>query len=152
MQLHLALRIRPWLRIRRVTLADAGAPYGEAIREPDDVARIAQALIGDAAEERFIVLVLDIKNRVLGFTEAGRGCVDSCPVDPRTVFRTAIALGASGIVASHCHPSGDPRPSAEDIALTKRLKAAGDLLGIQLLDHVIVTDTATVSMLGRGDL
>jgi DNA repair protein RadC len=54
------------------------------------------------------------------------------------------------IVAAHCHPSGDPRSSAEDIALTKRLQAAGELLGIQLLDHVIVTDTATVSMLDRG--
>jgi DNA repair protein RadC len=140
------------LRVRRVTLADAGAPYGEPVREPADVARIAQALIGDAAEERFIVVHLDVKNRVLGFTEAGRGSIDSCPVDPRTVFRTAIALGASGIVASHCHPSGDATPSPEDLALTKRLQAAGELLGIKLLDHVVVTDTATVSMLSRGDL
>ena len=91
-----------------------------------------------------------MKNRVLGFTIAAVGAIDSCPVDPRTVFRTAVALGASGIVASHCHPSGDPSPSHEDIELTKRLKAAGDLLGIQLLDHVIVTDTARVSFRERG--
>lgn len=91
-----------------------------------------------------------MKNRVLGFTIAAVGAIDSCPVDPRTVFRAAVALGASGIVASHCHPSGDPTPSKDDIELTKRLKAAGDLLGIQLLDHVIVTDTARVSLRERG--
>ena len=140
------------LRVRRVKLADAGAPYGEPVREPGDVARIAQALIGDAAQENFLVIFLDIKNRVLGFTTAAVGAIDSCPVDPRTVYRTAVALGASGIVASHSHPSGDPTPSREDIELTKRLKAAGDLLGIQLLDHVIVTDTARLSFRERGIL
>jgi DNA repair protein RadC len=138
------------LRVRRVKLADAGAPYGEPIRQPGDVGRIVQALIGDAAQEHFCVLILDVKNRVLGFTIAAVGAIDSCPVDPRTVYRTAVALGASGIVASHSHPSGDPTPSREDIELTKRLKAAGDLLGIQLLDHVIVTDTARVSFRERG--
>ena len=62
----------------------------------------------------------------------------------------AIVLGASGIIAAHCHPSGDATPSAEDIALTKRLKHAADLLGIQLLDHVVVTERTCVSLRERG--
>ncbi len=138
------------LRVRRVKLADAGAPYGERVRAPDDVARIAQVLIGDCAQELFLVFHLDIKNRVLGFSEIGRGGIDVCPVDARAVFRTAIALGASALIAAHCHPSGDPTPSTDDIALTERLKAAGELLGIPILDHVIVTDTSTVSLSERG--
>jgi DNA repair protein RadC len=138
------------LRVRRVRLSDAGAPYGEAVRTADDVARIAQILIGAAAQESFYVFHLDVKQRILGFTEVGRGGIDSCPVDTRTVFRTSIVLGSSGIIAAHCHPSGDPTPSAEDIKLTKRLKAAGELVGIQLLDHVIVSDSARTSLLERG--
>ncbi len=138
------------LRVRRVKLADAGAPYGESVRAPDDVARIAQVLIGDSAQELFLVFHLDIKNRVLGFSEVARGGIDVCPVDARAVFRTAIALGASALIAAHCHPSGDPTPSADDINLTERLKAAGELLGIPVLDHVIVTDTSTVSLSERG--
>ena len=138
------------LRVRRVKLADAGAPYGEQVSAPDDVTRIAQILIGDCAQELFYAFHLDIKNRVLGFSEVGRGGIDMCPVDLRAVFRTAIALGSSGLIAAHCHPSGDPTPSREDIDLTERLKAAGELLGIPVLDHVIVTDTSTVSLAELG--
>ncbi len=138
------------LRVRRVNLADAGAPYGETVRAPDDVARIAQVLIGDSAQELFLVFMLDIKNRVLGFSEVARGGIDVCPVDARAVFRTAIALGCSALIAAHCHPSGDPTPSREDVELSKRLKTAGELLGISMIDHVIVTDTSTVSLAERG--
>ena len=138
------------LKIRRVKLAEAGAPYGEPVSAPNDVTRIAQTLIGDAAQESFVVFHLDVKHKVLGFTEAGRGGIDACPVDVRTVFRTAIALGASAIIAAHCHPSGDPSPSREDIALTKRLVEVGALIGIPLLDHVIVTDDRTASLRERG--
>ncbi len=138
------------LRVRRVTVADAGAHYGKKLRAPRDVSRLAQLLIGDCAQELFYAFHLDIKNRVLGFSEVARGGIDICPVDPRAVFRTAIALGSSGLIVAHCHPSGDPTPSREDIELTKRLKSASELLGIPVLDHVIVTDTGTVSLAEQG--
>ena len=138
------------LKIRRVKIAEAGAPYGEPVSGPTDVTRIAQALIGEAAEEHFVAIHLDIKNRVLGYTEIARGSIDGCPVDVRTVYRAAIALGASAIVAAHCHPSGDATPSSEDIALTKRLAEVGALIGLPLLDHVIVTDDRTASLRERG--
>ncbi|MFC1609568.1 RadC family protein [Myxococcota bacterium] len=138
------------MKVRRVKLADAGEPYHARVREPEDVMRIAQLLIGDRAEESFVVIILDIKNRVLGYSETARGSVDACPVDMRAAFRTAVVLGASAVIAAHCHPRGDPNPSGEDLVLTERLKAAGELLGIQLLDHVVVTDEDTVSLRGRG--
>ena len=97
-----------------------------------------------------MVFLLDIKTRVLGYHEAGRGSIDSCPVDPRAVYRTAVAVGASSIICSHNHPSGDSTPSTDDILLTRRLKDAGQLLGIQLL--VIVTDSGTTSLCERGQL
>lgn len=137
------------LRIRRVKVAEDEAAYGKSIREPDDVAEVARALIGDAAQEHFCVFMLDIRNRIIGYYEAGRGGIDSCPVDPRSVFRTSIAVGASSILIAHNHPSGDPSPSKEDLALTKRLKDGAKLLGLTLLDHVIVTDDEVLSMRER---
>jgi DNA repair protein RadC len=140
------------LKVKRVAVGEGSEPYGASVRSPSDVARIAQALIGDSAQEHFCVFLLDVKNRVVGFTQAAMGAIDSCPVDPRSVFRAAVATGASAIVVTHNHPSGDLRPSAEDLHLTQRLKAAGDLLGIALLDHVLVTDTGTTSLRERGQL
>ena len=140
------------LKVKRVAVGEGTEPYGASVRSPDDVSRIAQKLIGDDAQERFLVFVLDIRNRVIGYHEAGRGSIDSCPVDIRVVFRTAVALGASSILAAHNHPSGDATPSSDDIILTRRLKEAGELLGIPLLDHVIVTDSGTTSLRERGEL
>jgi DNA repair protein RadC len=140
------------LKVKRVAVGEGSEPYGASVRSPGDVARIAQALIGDSAQEHLCVFLLDVKNRVVGFSEAARGAIDSCPVDPRSVFRAAVATGASAVVVTHNHPSGDLRPSAEDIALTQRLKAAGELLAVPLLDHVIVTDCDTISLRERGDL
>jgi DNA repair protein RadC len=138
------------LKVKRVAVSEGTEPYGASVRSPNDVARIAQSLIGDSAQEMFLVFILDVKNRLVGFHEASRGSIDSCPVDPRMVFRPAVALGASGFVAVHNHPSGDKTPSTDDIILARRLKEAGELLGIQLLDHVIVSDSARTSLLERG--
>ena len=133
------------LKVKRVAVGEGTEPYGASVRSPSDVARITQLLIGESAQEHFLVVLLDVKNRVLGYSETSRGGIDTYPVDPRIVFRTALAVGASSLIAAHNHPSGDCTPSTDDILLTRRLKEAGELLGIQLLDHVIVTDTARLS-------
>jgi len=140
------------LKVKRVAVGEGVEPYGASVRSPSDVARIAQLLIGDSAQEHFLVFLLDVRNRVIGYSEVARGGIDTCPVDPRVVFRTAVATGASALAAVHNHPSGTPEPSTDDILLTRRLKEAGELLGIQLLDHVIVTDTGTTSLRERGQL
>jgi DNA repair protein RadC len=100
--------------------------------------------------EIFRALYLDSRNALLADVVISVGGADQCPIDPREVFRPAVMVRASGIVLCHNHPSGDPAPSDLDVALTRRLKDAGELLCVAVLDHVVVTDGAFVSMKGRG--
>lgn len=139
------------IRSCRVPIAaDSKVDYATVVREPKDAASIAAALLEGEDQEVFLAFVLDIKNRVLGFAEVARGSVDSCPVDVRQVFRTAVMLGASAVLVVHNHPSGDPTPSPEDIQLTSRLVDAGKILGVPVLDHVIVSGDQVVSLAVRG--
>lgn len=141
------------LRSRRVPVAaDSKVDYETPVREPRDAASIAAALLDGEEQEVFLAFPLDVKNRVLGYVEVARGSVDSVGVDPRTVFRTAVLLGASAVIVVHNHPSGDPTPSAEDIALTGRLVDAGKILGIPVLDHVIVAGERTLSFAEKSML
>src|SRR5437870_8866744 len=99
--------------------------------------------------EQFVVLLLDGKNRVLGFNVVSTGSLTAALVHPREVFKPAILANAAAVILVHNHPSGDPEPSAEDRALTARLRQAGELLGIRVLDHVVVGDGSFVSMAER---
>jgi DNA repair protein RadC len=138
------------IRARRVRVEEPGAVYGETIKAPERAADLAAQLIDGDEQEVFLVFLLDVKNRILGFVEAARGGIDACMVDPRVVFRAAIVQGASAIIVAHNHPSGDTTPSAEDITLTKRLKDAGELVGVALLDHLVIADGSYVSLAERG--
>lgn len=88
--------------------------------------------------EHFRVLFLDRKNRLIADEELGRGTVDHVPVYPREVLKRALELGASALILVHNHPSGDPEPSPADIAMTARIAAAGEVLGIALHDHLVI--------------
>jgi len=99
----------------------------------------------DSKREVFLVLLLDSKHRVIREERVSEGSLTASIVHPREVFQAAISELAGAILAIHNHPSGDPTPSAEDFEITRRLKDAGDLLGIQLLDHVILGDGEFVS-------
>ena len=94
-------------------------------------------LVGEEIE-RFWVLCLDRKNRLLKRAEVTRGTATNCLAHPREVFRKAIRLSASGIIAVHNHPSGDPAPSRADIQVTRQLRESAKVIGIDLLDHIIV--------------
>ena len=98
------------------------------------------------AQEHFIALYLDGAGYVLEARLITTGLLDCNQVHPREVFRPAIALPAAGIIAAHNHPSKTLEPSAEDIALTKRLISAGKIIGIPILDHIIVTAEGHISM------
>ncbi len=89
--------------------------------------------------EQFKVLLLDTGNSCLGVADIASGGLDSCPVDPRLVFATALKAKATQIIVAHNHPSGNLKPSDSDINLTKKLCAAGAILGIPVLDHFILT-------------
>ncbi len=110
------------------------------IKKPSDVVRcIAGALIGCGETEAFIAVPLDSQSRPLGVVKVSDGGRAACIVDVPLVFRLAVALGACGLVVAHNHPSGDTTPSPEDVKITAKLRAAGDLLDIPLYDHLIVT-------------
>ena len=109
---------------------------------------VRPALAG-TRRETFRVLCLDSRSRLLREVIACEGSVDSCHVDPREVFAPAISCRASAVVLVHNHPSGDPEPSQHDVQLTQQLRQAGELICIRVIDHVIVTETAFVSMAQR---
>jgi DNA repair protein RadC len=127
------------IRIKQV-VQEVPTPFAiGAIRSPDDAANIAGTLIGDEDREVFLVLCLNTKNQVTAAHRCHVGSINASIVHAREVFKTAILNNAASIVLSHQHPSGDPTPSMEDLNVTKRLVQAGQLLGIDVLDHVIVT-------------
>lgn len=94
------------------------------------------------AQEVFVVITMNTKNRVIQKHLVSIGTVNSALVHPRECYRTAIQDGASALILAHNHPSGDPTPSSEDIKITRQLISAGEVMGIKVLDHVIVGDTA----------
>ena len=104
------------------------------------------------AEEVFILITLNIKNIVTGYFEVHRGTINTSLAHPREVFKRALLNNASDIIVAHNHPSGDPNPSKEDIQITERLKEAGNLLGINLLDHIIVGEDKYISLKEKGVL
>lgn len=103
-------------------------------------------------KEHFICLHLDGKNRIVCFDKVSVGSLNQSIVHPREVFKTALLSNAAGILLLHNHPTGDPNPSREDREITHRLKEAGDLLGIRVLDHIIIGDGQYLSFTEEGCL
>ena len=102
--------------------------------------------------ETFVVLHLNTKNLLVGMTTCSIGSMDATLVNPRDVFRTAIANLTAGLVFIHNHPSGDPDPSQEDIQIAQRLCAAGQIIGIRCLDHIIIGQGSYFSFADEGYL
>jgi DNA repair protein RadC len=111
-----------------------------------EIAEFLVPQFGARPVEQFGVILLDTKHRFLRTTLLSVGTLDASIVHPREVFRAAAAAGAAALVLFHNHPSGDPRPSDDDIALTKRMVRAGELMGITVLDHVIIAESRFYSM------
>ena len=115
----------------------------EPVENPGDVTAYLDTLdIRSADREMFVVLHLDVRNRVVAHEITSIGSQTASLVHPREVFKSAILKGACSIILSHNHPSGDPSPSKDDIDLTHRLVEAGRLMGIDVLDHIIVAPPA----------
>src|SRR3989339_1600640 len=108
------------------------------IRSPLDVFRHFQAKLADLKQEQFYLLLLDTKNFVTKEELIAIGTLNASIIHPREVFKPAIKESAYAVVMVHNHPSGDPNPSSEDLAVTEKLAEAGELLGIKLVDHVII--------------
>ena len=125
---------------------------GEALTSPRQVHEAFAPQMADLEQEQFVVLLLDRKQRVIRQVDVSLGTLDSSLVHPREVFREAIREAAASVLGLHNHPSGDPTPSSEDLALTRRLTAAAEVLGLQMLDHVIICRDAYHSFQEHGDL
>ncbi|MDA1196131.1 MAG: DNA repair protein RadC, partial [Planctomycetota bacterium] len=123
---------------------------GHRLRESAEIFASFHERLRDLRKERFITVLLDGKNRVLREDLVSEGILTASLVHPREVFGPAIRAAAGGVVLVHNHPSGDPEPSAEDVEVTRRLCAVGELVGIRVLDHVIIGDGRYVSFLERG--
>ena len=128
---------------RTLTRADR---HRVQITSPRMVAELLLPLYGNRPVEQFGVVLLDTKHRVMRTTVVTVGTLDASIVHPREIFREAAAAGAAAIVVFHNHPSGDPEPSDEDVRLTHRLIAAGVLMGIDVIDHVILGNVRYCSM------
>ena len=117
---------------------------------------LASALLlpafGSRAVEHFGALLLDTKHRVIRTAVVATGTLNSTIVEPRDVFREAMLGAAAALVVFHNHPSGDPSPSPDDIALTRRLAAVGELIGIPVVDHVVLGDARYCSLKELGHL
>lgn len=125
------------LRIEWILRDSGDAPPAAPVRGPSDIAAYLAPWASEAQEVAVVVL-LDARMRVIGYREVGRGSVSSCPIDVTSVLRAALMGGASAIIIAHNHPSGDPTPSAEDLALTGALTRACTLIGIPLMDHLVL--------------
>jgi DNA repair protein RadC len=135
---------------RRV--ARVATPYARTIKGPSDVAELLRATIGHLPRESFIVLGLDTRQRLRMVRTVAVGAVAGVVVHPRDVFAPFIGAGIHGLILAHNHPTGDPEPSDADVVLTHRMSAAGRMLGMPVLDHVIVTRAGAVSLAALGVL
>lgn len=132
-------------------LSESRLRPGAPIRDAADVARVVRDSVRGAGRESFFALLLDGRHRVLGLRTVSTGSLAAAPVHPREVFRPAIREGAAAIVVAHNHPSGDPAPSRDDDRVTERLRQVGQLVGIELLDHLVVGAAGYYSFADRAE-
>jgi len=122
------------------------------INSPQDIAHLVMEEMRYLDREHFRVVCLSTKNHVLGISAISIGSLNSSMVHPRECFKEAIRRNSNAIILLHNHPSGDPTPSREDIEVTRRLAEGGQILGIEVLDHVIIGDNRYISLKERGIL
>jgi DNA repair protein RadC len=108
------------------------------VGSPEDVFRLCAPRLAGLQQEVFLVIGMDIRNGLLDLVEVARGSLSTVEVHPREVFRPLVRMAAAAGVVVHNHPSGDPTPSDEDLSLTERLREAGDILGVPLVDHIVI--------------
>ena len=146
-----ASRVQAAVELGRRTLL-VGRPARPRFLLPRDAAAYLLPEYGCHPVERFGVLLLDMKLRLLATRIVSTGVLDSSLAHPREVFREAVLTSAAAVMAFHNHPSGDPQPSRDDLVLTQRLRSAGSILGVELVDHLILAEQKYYSMREAGIL
>lgn len=125
-------------------------PVGQPIRSPADTEAFLMARLRDLPHELFCCIYLDNRHRIISFEELFRGTIDGTSVYPREVVKQALSVNAAAVILAHNHPSGVAEPSQADERITRRLKAALELVDIRLLDHLVIGDGNSTSLASRG--
>ena len=122
----------------------------EVVKTPEDVVALVRGRLKGKKKEYFLALLLDTRSQLIRIAEVSVGSLDSSIVHPREVFKEAVSASAASVIFVHNHPSGDPAASEDDISLTKRLAEAGEIMGIDVLDHVIIGERGYLSLKREG--
>jgi len=120
------------------------------VKTPEDVAVLVRRQLKGKKREHFLAMLLNTRNQLIKIAEISIGSLDSSIVHPREVFKEAVSASAASVIFVHNHPSGDPEASEDDIKLSKRLAEAGEIMGIDVLDHIIVSDQKYLSLKREG--
>ena len=144
-----ACQVKAALELARRTTKYADLPR-PVIKSPDDAADLVMEEMRHFDREHFRAILLNTKNQVIGTDKVSVGTLNSSAVHPRELFRNAIKRGAASVILVHNHPSGDPAPSREDRDITQRIKEAGIIIGIEVLDHIIIGDNKFTSFKANG--
>ena len=140
-------------RYRLSLVQEAEVPYNAELiscQHPENAVRFLERVVEGYAQEAMGALYLDCRNRAIAHTIAFLGTLARTSTEPRQILATGLLVNAAGMILFHNHPSGDPTPSAEDLAFTRRMAGAGELVGIKLVDHLIIGDGTHVSLRDRG--
>ena len=132
-------------------VAHPGSPTTELV-SPEAAARLLVPRFGNGDRERCVAALTDTKHRLLEVVTVSLGSLDRTFMSPREVFRDALLANAAAVVLAHNHPSGDPEPSRDDELVTRRLVRAGELIGVEVLDHLVIGGERWVSLARRGSL
>jgi DNA repair protein RadC len=120
------------------------------VKTPEDVAGLVRGKLRGKKKEHFMAILLDTRNQLIKIAEISIGSLDSSIVHPREVFKEAVSASAASVIFVHNHPSGETEASEDDINLTKRLAEAGEIMGIDVLDHIIIADKEYLSLKREG--
>lgn len=131
-------------------LSMKAAEHVEAVHGPEDAARYAIPRLRHEQREHFVAMLLDRRNHILAMRDVSIGSQSASVVHPREVFRLAIQHSAASLIVLHNHPSGDPTPSQEDVAVTQRLVDAGRIMDIPVLDHIVLGGDKFISLKEEG--
>jgi DNA repair protein RadC len=140
--------------IRLLAVRDGSVPYDRrvGIKSSQQVFDLVKPLLDHADREQFLVLALDARNRPLALHQLSVGTLTQSVIHPRELFKFAFLSNAASLIVCHNHPSGDPQPSADDDAVTAKLKACGDLLSVPVIDHVVIGESGYFSYADSGRL
>lgn len=131
-------------------LSKALVAPGVSFQNPATIAEYYMEDLRHCQQENMKLLLLNTKTKLIGESNISKGTVNATVISPRELFIDALQMGAVSIILLHNHPSGDPTPSREDILLTKRIKEAGQIIGIELLDHIIIGNNCYISFCEKG--